>query len=288
MSSLGVVAIGVTTEIPAPRDQAEARARMMMSRSALLASVATAQCCAQCCARSCPDWSERHGVGFYLGVGASSGDTRQLARLVSRSMNDGALDLTLLGTKGLRACSPLYSFELMNNFTLCHPAIQEGLTGPNAAFLSRGMGTALALDAAFTSEADRVLVGGVDTPDHPIAAAEARRAGAPIGEEAAVIFALSRSEAALARVFEPQFWALYTGPAPQLVLLAGDNDCLEECHRSWPEARIEHRPARRHNLAAGPALLWLEAVGQLAQYQRVTTIFQAVGETAFRVDWARP
>ena len=46
------------------------------------------------------------------------------------------------------ACNPLFAFQLMNNFTLCHGAIRGGLGGPNGAFFSRGAGTVRALAEA--------------------------------------------------------------------------------------------------------------------------------------------
>jgi hypothetical protein len=79
------------------------------------------------------------------------------------------------------ACNPLFTFQTLNNFSLCHGAILEGLGGPNAAFFSRGSGTAFALAEAVHAlregECDRAIAGGADTALHPVTWAELRRDG---------------------------------------------------------------------------------------------------------------
>ena len=82
---------------------------------------------------------------------------------------------------GLTAANPLFAFQLMNNFTLCHGAILGGLHGPNSAFFSRGAGTVTALrEAAFAvagDEAPIALAGGSDSALHPVTRAELGRGG---------------------------------------------------------------------------------------------------------------
>jgi hypothetical protein len=82
----------------------------------------------------------------------------------------------------------------MNNYTLCHAAIREGLRGPNAAIFSRGAGTVLALaearHAVASGECETALGGGADSALHPVTWAELRRDGeaeAVPGEGAALI-----------------------------------------------------------------------------------------------------
>ncbi len=95
---------------------------------------------------------------------------------------------------GLGACNPLFAFQLMNNYTLCHAAIREGLRGPNAAIFSRGAGTVLALaeahHAVASGECETALGGGADSGLHPVTWAELRRDGegdAVPGEGAALL-----------------------------------------------------------------------------------------------------
>jgi hypothetical protein len=124
-------------------------------------------------------------------------------------VGDGALSLARLGREGLPLCPPLLSFQLLNNFTLCHGAIGEGLGGPNAAFFSRGGGTVVALSEALHSlqeaDCDRVLVGGADCGVHPVTRSEIAR-GQPVRPdivpaEAAALLALSTDPAgALAEI----------------------------------------------------------------------------------------
>lgn len=160
-------------DLPPPIDRADAFARRVVSRPAVFAAVALADAVASA------GWSAPlHDVGLWLGVGASGGPLSQMAKLLRRSLDDaGALDLQVLGRRGLRAVNPLFAFQLMNNFTLCHPAICHDLRGPNAAFFSRGSGTLVALDEArraiLAGECARAIAGGSDSALHPVTALEA-------------------------------------------------------------------------------------------------------------------
>lgn len=159
-----------------PISAAERRARPLMSRSAVLASMATAA------ALQDADWQAPLGdVGFYLGVGASGGAVEQLRAMLAASLDRGQFSLERFGGPGLAACNPLFAFQLMNNFTLCHSAIVHGTQGPNAAFFSRGTGTLFALseavDALLEDDCARALAGGADSSVHAVTWAELMREG---------------------------------------------------------------------------------------------------------------
>ncbi len=161
---------GTAPELPL----ANPRARKMMSRAAYLA------------ARGLADLVRDTGwdpapLGYYLGVGASGGSLDEFMALLGESLVDGALSLPRFGDRGLAACNPLLAFQLMNNFTLCHGAILEGIGGPNGALFSRGAGTVAAIAEAVyavaSGECDRAITGGADAPTHPATLAELAREG---------------------------------------------------------------------------------------------------------------
>lgn len=162
--------------LPAPADQSERRARLLMSRSAVLATLATRAALTQA-----GFGAPRDDIGFYLGVGASGGAIDQLTAMLAASIEEYELSLDRFGDAGLRACNPLYAFQLMNNFTLCHSAILHGTSGPNAAFFSRGTGTVTALSEALHAikdgECTRALAGAADSCVHPVTWAELCRDG---------------------------------------------------------------------------------------------------------------
>lgn len=160
-------------EIPEPVD-VDATSRRRMSHAARLSAVAT-----RLAVRDAGWAAPLDDTGFFLGVGPSGASIDELAALMRASWRDGALDFGALGTTGLRACNPLFTFQTMNNFTLCHAAIQEGTRGPNAAFFSRGAGTVTALAEAAWAIADRscprALAGAGDSALHPMTWAEGAR-----------------------------------------------------------------------------------------------------------------
>ena len=153
------------------------RQKKMMSHSAWLSYLALHRTLLAC------DWStEREETACFLGVGASGSDEAELSRIVGASLDsDAKFSISQFGSAGLAACNPLFAFQLMNNFTLCHGSILEKLGGPNAAFYSRGVGTALALaEACFALEENqthRALAGGADTSLHPVTHLELLRTG---------------------------------------------------------------------------------------------------------------
>lgn len=188
--------------IPPDRPRSERMAEKLMSRSAVLGHLATRAAITDAGWHRDADLGD---VGNYMGVGASGGSVDQLEAMLSQSVENGAFSLERFGRHGLRACNPLYAFQLMNNFAMCHAAILSGLQGPNAALFSRGGGTVVALaEALFALEDDdepctRTLVGGADCALDPVTTAELHRRGL-IAEglepgEGAAVLALSRREA---------------------------------------------------------------------------------------------
>jgi hypothetical protein len=101
--------------------------------------------------------------------------------MLGASIVDQEFSLSRFGDAGLRACNPLFAFQLMQNFTLCHAAIVHGLAGPNAAYYSRGAGTVTALyeaaHAVLEGECSRALAGGADSAVHAVTVAEFAREG---------------------------------------------------------------------------------------------------------------
>ena len=289
--------------IPRPESPAERNARKLMSRGALLASLAV-----RALVRDQEGWSPPfHDLGYYLGVGASGGAMSQLRSMLHASLvpaeSDNGLMLSMaqFGEAGLKRCNPLFAFQLMNNFTLCHGAILADIRGPNAAFFSRGSGTLSALaeaaHAVATGVCPRALAGGADSALHPVTYAELLRDGftgvAP-GEGAALLALQADPSGALAfleahavwpaTAHQPGTWpdaddvrwtelerfvARPTGEPIELVLLAPWGGGARKALRSWTD---EHLPGARkidvgqqlgESLAATPALAWTAALDLL-------------------------
>jgi 3-oxoacyl-[acyl-carrier-protein] synthase II len=185
--ALGGILAAQVPALSAAQD-VEPRQLKLMSRGARLSCVA---------ARSLFTDSPalpREETGFFLGVGASGGAVEELEAMLDASFSQEHFDLGRFGTAGLGACNPLFAFQLMNNYTLCHAAIREGLRGPNAALFSRGAGTVLALSEAHhavaAGECEVALGGGADSALHPVTWAELRREeeeGMVPGEGAALL-----------------------------------------------------------------------------------------------------
>ncbi len=191
--------------LPPAQDAGDGRQRKLMSRGARLAAVVMRE------ALRDAHWSEgREEIGAFLGVGASGGTMEELTAMLRASIEGGVLSMERFGREGLAACNPLFAFQLMNNFTLCHGAILEGVGGPNGAFFSRGAGTVRALREAVATvasgECERALAGGADSALHPVTWAELGREaftarGLVPGEGAGLLALSSRpEEPALAHV----------------------------------------------------------------------------------------
>jgi len=233
----------------------EPRHLKMMSRSAYLAAAAVKLVLrdAAVAALNIPPAD----TGYFLGVGASGGDLNELESMLGESVVAEEFDLRRFGDAGLRAGNPLFAFQLMNNFTLCHAAILAGLQGPNAAFFSRGGGTVTALrEAAFAvggGDAPLVLAGGADSALHPVTAFELARAGVTTPSEGAAVLALAAqsNDATPVRLLRAE--VLTDGsmaPSP-----TGDTVCVRG---------TDLDAAFGHTLAAAPALAWMVALDLLA------------------------
>jgi hypothetical protein len=277
-------------EVPAiapAEDAGNARSRRLMSRSARLAAVAARKVMAEAVWVDCRD-----EIGFFFGVGASTGEMDELVPVLAAAISDGAFSLERLGRAGLAACNPLLVFQLMNNFTLCHPAILEGTGGPNGAFFSRGGGTTVALVEAIHAleqgDCDRALCGGADSAVHPVTLAELGREGFTASglrpaEGAALLALAARAEAPLARIERARVIKARPGSLAaelaevsragpvDLVVLAPwgrpAKDLLVSAARErHPQARIVDLMAGLGDaLAATPALAWVAALDLLVQ-----------------------
>src|SRR5258706_3792825 len=136
--------------------------------------------------------------------------------MLAESLDSGSFSLARFGRQGLAACNPLFAFQLMNNFTLCHGAILAGLGGPNGALFSRGAGTfeslGAALDSLESAACDRALAGGADSAHHPVTRAELQREGLldprSGASEGSALLALAVDGPALAYV---EGWAVIHG-----------------------------------------------------------------------------
>jgi 3-oxoacyl-(acyl-carrier-protein) synthase len=185
-------------ELPAALDVGDQRARKLMSRAALLGATAIRAALADAGFRE-----GREEIGAWMGVGASGAAMQEAPAMLAASIEDGRLSLARLGERGIAACNPLFTFQTLNNFTLCHGAILEALGGPNGAFFSRGAGTVTALAEAAWSVREgactRALAGGADTALHPLTWAELLRGGFAEGGlvpgEGAAVLALAATPA---------------------------------------------------------------------------------------------
>lgn len=188
--------------IPASMEAGNAKIQKLMSRAAHLGAIAVQ------CALSDAGWNnDRENIGFYFGVGASGGSMAELTHMLHASIVEKQFSLPDFGSAGLAACNPLFAFQLMNNFTLCHGAILSGIGGPNSAFYSRGNGTVAALfeaaHAISEGDCEQALAGGADSALHAVTWAEIKREGYAkdgfiAGEGAALLALSSRDTHAIA------------------------------------------------------------------------------------------
>jgi Beta-ketoacyl synthase, N-terminal domain len=253
-------------------DPTPARARGRVSRSAVLAAIATRGALREA------GWTDqRHELGFFLGVGASGGALGEIEAILGASLEGGTLSLARLGSVGLGVSNPLFTFSTLHNFTLCHGAILEGIGGPNAAFFSRGGGTLVALAEAVQALADgdcsQTLVGGADTALHPITWAELVERGHAteglVPGEGSAILALGGGGRPIANLEYQAMNALpvsFDGPGPSHVVLAPWGDpprgrLSTLARQRFPGARLLDLTSRLGEcLGAQPALGWAAAV----------------------------
>jgi hypothetical protein len=273
-----------------------------MSRSAILAQEAVSKVLGE--AGLGEQLSE---LGCFMGVGASGGAPEQLSQLLIASDEGGAFSHARFGDAGLRACNPLFAFQLMNNFTLCHTAILHGIGGPNAAYFSRGGGTVSALlEAAWAlrnSECEAALAGAADSAVHPVTWAELVREGAPsdlvLGEGAAMLALARSSEQRAPLAFLEVCTLLSTRAtslgdalelarpelerlAPDLVVVAasgGSASALDAFIAAALPARrtVDSTSMFGEALAASPALAWAQALALLEAGGHTRALVLSVG-----------
>jgi hypothetical protein len=278
------------TSLPEPRTLAERRGRAMMSRSAVLA------CAAAGTAIEASGWRDHvEEVGFYLGVGASGGALPQLDAMLGASIVEHEFSLARFGDDGLRACNPLFAFQLMQNFTLCHAAIVHGTQGPNAAYFSRGAGTVTALrEAAYAildGDCSRALAGGSDSAVHAVTWSELVRGGYATrglvpGEGAALLALSGESERGGTLAFV-EHAAVDASDANvgdvDAVVVAPWGDPARDDSRAFSARKWPGRPvfdASRlfgEALAAGPALAWALALDLLREERLRRIAIQSLG-----------
>lgn len=242
------------------------RVRKTMSRGAVLATAAMHQLVGALPAGALRD------AGCFVGVGASGGAVSELHAMLRASTVDGAWSLARFGGAGLAACNPLLAFQLMNNFTMAHAAIQAGVgTGVHGALFSRGAGTvhALAEAVAAVSDGDATvaIAGGADSALHPVTRAELDRmhAWSGVPGEGAALVAVARGEGIArivgCRVIEAE--ARAATALPEGALVAISDAALRAVIADRAEV-LDVSAALGECLAAGPALAWLCALDLLA------------------------
>lgn len=287
-------------ELPEPRSRAEVRQRRMMSRSAVLAAWTVREALED-------DECDRRSVGLFMGVGSSQGSMQTLGAMLEPSMDDGTFCEQRFGGEGLGAGNPLFAFQLMNNYTMCHAAILEGLGGANNAFFSQGSGTVVALiEAAYAlleGDAVRVLAGAADSAHHPVTAGEIERLGlvdqgfAP-SEGAAVVAMESvgdgvdeRARLEHAAIYnargcdtvEVLARAITAAGACELVVLAPwGTPARDAMHRAIRQtdfggASLDVTATLGDALAATPALGWLVAIDALEQAAYASALVLGLG-----------
>lgn len=271
-------------EVPAiaADDDVAPKVLRLMSRAARFAAIVVREAIRDAA------WTGCAGVGYWLGVGASGGPLHELVAMLQLAREGDQVSMERLGREGLLASNPLQSFQVLNNFTMCHGAILEGISGPNGALFSRGAGTVHALAEAIyaISEGDctRALAGGADTALHPVTWTELVRdgfaAGGLVPSEGAAVLALAdaaTSSAPLALiehvgVGDPAHDPPAPGGDADLVVIApwGEQarELLHARARAGAGARtcevIDATAELGEALAATPALAWLVALDRIA------------------------
>ena len=259
-------------EVPAlaeADDAGDAKTRRLMSRAARFAAIAARDALREAA------WTDRTDVGYWLGVGASGGPLGEIATMLNLSREGDAVSMARLGSEGILASNPLHTFQVLNNFAMCHGAILEGTTGPNGAFFSRGAGTVHALGEAVHAIADgdcsRALAGGADTALHPVTWAELVRdgLGGLVPSEGAGVLALARAADTTAPLAMLESVSVGDGEAPadaDLVVIAPWGDAARmRLHALARGAEVIDATAMLGEaLAATPALAWLVALARIA------------------------
>ncbi len=110
-------------------------------------------------------------LGLYVGTGLTSCDMEELLPVLGSSFDgDGRFSCRRLGQDGLAACSPLLSFRILPNMTLCMASMLLDVRGDNLVFNPWPGNTVQAIIAGVRSvqwgAADCALVGGGDCKSH--------------------------------------------------------------------------------------------------------------------------
>lgn len=242
---MGVAILGIGTVLPSyhpdqgfvvnVEDPELAKQRRMMSRGAYLAALAIHQAIQQ----SPIDPAQ---TAAFLSVGASAGSMPDLLRILNASTEDQRLSVARFAQKGIAACNPLLAFQLMNNFTLCHAAIREGLQGSNGAFYG-GVSHSLSEAIYALRQQPWALAGAADSAHHPVSRRE--QAADKIPGEAGIALLLAKEGPALAYL-ETDAQGEDIDPAE---IYARFGNCME----------------------AQPALAWWLAIERLQQVSEVRT-----------------
>jgi hypothetical protein len=252
-------------------DVADAKARRLMSRAARLATIAARDALAE------GGLSDPTPLGFWLGVGASGGPLEEISAMLALSKDGDRVSMERLGKEGLAVTNPLSTFQVLNNFTMCHAAIASGTRGPNGAFFSRGAGTLHALREAMHQIAEggceHALVGGADTALHPVTQSELEREGLLSRglrpAEGAGVLLLGRASAAvrpLAIIEHANLgdWRQKPGDA----VVAGWGPQAQEHLAAM--VSMQHKTFHLgESLAATPALAWLTGLAWLLKNEEV-------------------
>lgn len=265
-------------EVPAlseALDAGDVKSRRLMSRSARFAAIAAREALREA------GWQVRADVGYWLGVGASGGPLGEIVAMLRIALEDGEVSLARLGAEGLLASNPLHTFQVLNNFAMCHGAIVEGTCGPNGALYSRGAGTVHALAEAVyaieNGDCVRALAGGADTALHPVTWAELARDGLTaeglVPSEGAGVLALARAHDATAPLAIIEHVGVGDQPGAvdgaDLVVIAPWGEPprvrLRELAGTGAGAHevIDVTAMRGEALAATPALAWLAALDRI-------------------------
>lgn len=273
----------------------DARSRKLMSQPAQLAAMALKLLLEQV------NWDSTSylDTGFYLGVGASGADMQQLHAMLALCIHEQTFSVADFGRASLAACNPLFAFQLMNNFTLCHAAILHGIGGPNSAFYSRGMGTFSALQEAHwqirSGALEQAISGAADSALHPVTWAQISQAWPElIPAEGAALLALSASaDQALAQLGEmylfrqlqdftlPQSWQAGSTSSTGNVLLVA---CASRQQFAAIHSKLHSLGHTRQNiialgavmgeaLAASAALAWLAGLAYLLETPHLENIW---------------
>ena len=139
-----------------------------MNREARMTAAAAAMALGDSGARGSYD-ADR--IGLYVGTGLTSCDMEELLPVLESSFDgDGRFSCRRLGQDGLAACSPLLSFRILPNMTLCMASMLLDVRGDNLVFNPWPGNTVQAIIAGVRSvqwgAADCAIVGGGDCKSH--------------------------------------------------------------------------------------------------------------------------